>query len=136
MRQVREILRMKHEAGLAVREIARRSGVPRRTVRALLERCAARGLGWPISPDVSEADLEGLMVREAGAKAGGRRRHEPDWAAIHKELKRKHVTLQILWDEDIEHYPDGYRYSRFCEIYRQWAAKLSLSMRRCWRGTR
>ncbi len=44
MRQVRDILRMKHEAGLAVREIARRSGVPRRTVRALLERCAARGL--------------------------------------------------------------------------------------------
>lgn len=71
MRQVREILRMKHEAGLAVREIARRSGVPRRTVRALLERCAARGLGWPIGPEVSEADLEGLMFREAGAKAGG-----------------------------------------------------------------
>jgi transposase len=134
MRQVREILRMKHEAGLAVREIARRSGVPRRTVRALLERCAARGLGWPIGPEVSEADLEGLMFREAGAKAGGRRRHEPDWAAIHKELKRKHVTLQILWDEYIERYPDGYRYSRFCEIYRQWEAKLSLSMRQTYLG--
>jgi GNAT superfamily N-acetyltransferase len=79
MRQVREILRMKHEAGLPVREIVRRTGIPRRTVRELLERCAARGLGWPIAPEVSEADLEGLMFKEAGAKAGGRRRHEPDW---------------------------------------------------------
>ena len=88
MRQVREILRMKHEAGLAVREIVRRTGIPRRTVRELLERCAARGLGWPIAPEVSEAELEGLMFKEAGAKAGGRRRHEPDWRLVHKELKR------------------------------------------------
>ena len=113
MRQVREILRMKHEAGLPVREIVRRTGIPRRTVRELLERCAARGLGWPIAPEVSEAELEGLMFKEAGAKAGGRRRHEPDWRLVHKELKRKHVTLQILWDEYIEQHPEGYRYSRF-----------------------
>jgi transposase len=134
MRQVREILRMKHEAGLPVREIVRRTGIPRRTVRELLERCAARGLGWPIAPEVSEAELEGLMFKEAGAKAGGRRRHEPDWRLVHKELKRKHVTLQILWDEYIEQHPEGYRYSRFCEIYREWEAKLSLSMRQTYLG--
>jgi transposase len=48
---------------------------------------------------------------------------------IHRELKRKHVTLSILWDEYIEQHPDGYRYSRFCELYRAWAGKLSVTMR-------
>ena len=67
---------------------------------------------------MSEEDLESLLFQEAGAKSGARRRPEPDWASVHRELKRKHVTLQILWDEYIELHPDGYRYSRFCEIYR------------------
>ena len=58
-----------------------------------------------------------------------RRQVEPEWATIHRELKRKHVTLSILWDEYVEHNPDGYRYSRFCELYRSWEAKLSVTMR-------
>src|SRR5947199_4533934 len=48
---------------------------------------------------------------------------------IHRELKRKHVTLSILWDEYIERHSQGYRYSRFCELYRSWEAKLSVTMR-------
>jgi len=134
MRRAREILGMKFEAGLAVREIARRTDVPRRTVRTLFARFAARGLTWPIAPEVSEADLEALMFKEAGAKSGSRRRAEPDWSAVHKELKRKHVTLQILWDEYIERHPDGYRYSRFCEVFRAWEDKLSVTMRQKYLG--
>ena len=57
-----------------------------------------------------------------------RRQVEPEWATIHRELKRKHVTLSILWDEYVERNPDGYRYSRFCELYRSWEAKLSVTM--------
>ena len=48
---------------------------------------------------------------------------------MHRELKRKHVTLQILWDEYIGRYPDGYRYSRYCDLYRGWAMKLPVTMR-------
>src|SRR6266566_8816967 len=62
------------------------------------------------------------------------RRAEPDWAAVHRELKRKHVTLQILWDEYIERHPDGYRYSRFCELYRTWASRISVTMRQTHAG--
>ena len=54
---------------------------------------------------------------------------EPDWAVLHRELKRKHVTLSILWDEYIEQYPDGFRYSRFCELYRAWEGNLPVTMR-------
>jgi len=60
---------------------------------------------------------------------GHRRQVEPDWPTIHCELKRKHVTLSILWDEYIARDPEGYRYSRFCELYRIWEAKLSVTMR-------
>ena len=129
-----EILRLKFEAGFAIREIVRRTGIPRRTVRTLFERFDARGLSWPIASELSEADLESLMFKEAGAKIGGRRRPEPDWRAVHKELKRKHVTLQILWDEYIELHPDGYRYSRYCEIFRAWEEKLSVTMRQNYLG--
>jgi transposase len=69
-----------------------------------------------------------------GTKQGHRRQVEPDWAAIHRELKRKHVTLQILWDEYIERQPDGYRYSRLCELYRVWASRLSVTMRQTHAG--
>jgi transposase len=41
----------------------------------------------------------------------------PIWGEIDRELKRKHVTLAVLSDEYIERRPDGYRYSRFCELY-------------------
>ena len=71
---------------------------------------------------MTDAALEAQLFTAVGTKQGHRRHAEPDWATIHRELKRKHVTLSILWDEYIERHPDGYRYSRFCELYRGWAA--------------
>lgn len=128
MRQVRELLRLKLSAGLKVREIARRLGIAPSTVRQTLARFAAAGLSWPL-PEMTDTALEAALYRPAGRKQGQRRRPEPDWAAVHRELKRRHVTLQIVWDEYIAEHPDGYRYSRFCDLYRAWAAKLPLVMR-------
>lgn len=50
-------------------------------------------------------------------------------AQDHRELERKHVTLQILWDEYIGLHPYGYCYSRYCDLYRGWALKLTVTMR-------
>src|SRR6266851_582028 len=128
MRQVRDVLRLK-TAGVAINEIARRVGVASSTVRLTLKRLAAAGLGWPLPVELTDAALEAQLFTAVGKKQGHRRRAEPDWAAVHRELKRKHVTLQILWDEYIEQNPDGYRYSRFCELYRGWASRISVTMR-------
>ena len=128
MRHVREILRLDF-AGTSRHEIARRTGLAASTVRETLKRFAATGLGWPLPDDVTDGALESLLYKNAGTKQGHRRQVEPDWAAIHRELKRKHVTLQILWDEYIEQHPDGYRYSRFCDLFRAWEGKLSVTMR-------
>ena len=129
MRQVREILRLKLIGGLATREVARRVGVAASTVRATLKRFQASGLTWPLPEDLTDTALETRLFGPAGSKQGHRRQVEPDWAAIHRELKRKHVTLSILWDEYIEQNPEGYRYSRFCELYRSWEGRISVTMR-------
>jgi transposase len=129
MRQVREILRLKFGSGTSGREIALRLGIAASTVRETLKRFAAAGLTWPLAAEVTEEALEERLYGKAGTKQGHRRHTEPDWAGIHRELKRKHVTLSILWDEYIERHPDGYRYSRFCELYRHWEGRLSVTMR-------
>jgi transposase len=124
MRHVREVLRLK-TARVSGNEIARRLNVAPSTVRLTLQRLAAAGLSWPLPTAMTDTALEALLFTAMGSKQGHRRHSEPDWAEIHRELKRKHVTLAILWDEYIERHPDGYRYSRFCELYRGWAGRLS-----------
>ena len=129
MRHVREMLRLTREAGLTVSEAARRTGVSRSTVREMLRRFDDAGLTWPLPLDQTDAALEVRLYGRACTRRGERRRFEPDWAALNRELKRKHMTLQILWDEYIEAHPDGYRYSRFCDLYRGWEARLPVTMR-------
>jgi transposase len=107
MRRVREILRYRFEQGLGHKSIAVRVGAAPSTVRETLRRAAAAGLSWPLGGDVSDAVLEAALYKAAGTKTGHRRSVEPDWAQVHRELKRKHVTLQILWDEYISRHPDG-----------------------------
>jgi transposase len=128
MRQVREVLRLR-TAGVGRNEIARRVGVAPSTVRLTLKRLATAGLTWPLPAEMTDSALETALFAAAGTKQGHRRHVEPDWAEIHRELKRKHVTLTMLWDEYIERCPEGYRYSRFCELYRGWASRLSVTMR-------
>jgi transposase len=128
MRQVREVLRLT-TAGVGLNEIARRVGVAPSTVRLTLKRLASAGLSWPLPAEMTDSALETALFAAAGTKQGHRRHVEPDWAEIHRELKRKHVTLTMLWDEYIERCPEGYRYSRFCELYRSWASRLSVTMR-------
>jgi transposase len=133
MRYMREILRL-GSAGISKHEIARRTGLAPSTVRETLKRFAVAGLVWPLPDDVTDATLEARLYKNVGTKQGYRRQVEPDWAGIHRELKRKHVTLSILWDEYIERHPDGYRYSRFCDLYRSFEGKLSITMRQAHPG--
>ena len=129
MRRVREMLRYRFEQGLGYKAISLRVGAVPSTVRETLKRVAAAGLEWPLPEDMSDGALEAALYREPGNKTGYRWCPEPDWPWLHREMQRKHVTLQILWDEYIAAHPDGYRYSRFCDLYRAWALKLPVTMR-------
>jgi transposase len=113
MRRVREILRYRFEQGLGQKAISYRVGAVPSTVRETLRRAEAAGLSWPLGEEVTDTELEAALYRAAGTKTGHRRCPEPDWPRVHRELKPKHVTLQIVWDEYITKHPDGYRYSRY-----------------------
>ena len=134
MRKLREIVRLLAVGGLSKREIAGRVGVAASTVREAAKKVSAAGLTWPLPEELSDVQLEALLYKNAGKKQGHRRIPEPDWAVIHRELKRKHVTLAILWEEYIAAHADGYRYSRFCELYRAFADRLPVTMRQSHAG--
>ena len=129
MRHAREIIRLKFSASLPTREIARRLGLAPSTVRETLTRVESAGLSWPLPEGIGDAGLEAALYANRRSKRGHRRHAEPNWLAVHRELKRKHVTLLIVWDEYIATNPGGYSYSRFCELYRGFEAKLSPTMR-------
>ena len=128
MRHVRDCVRLKN-AGMSTREIARRVGVASSTVRLTLRRCEAAGVVWPLATELTDTVLEQRLFANAGVKPGHRRHAEPDWVGVHREMKRKHVTLSILWEEYIALHPGGYRYSRFCDLYREWEGHLPVTMR-------
>lgn len=128
MRQAREIIRLKFSS-VATREIARRLGLAPSTVRETLKRAESAGLCWPLPEGLNDGALEAALYASRRSKRGHRRIAEPDWAAVHREMKRKHVTLLILWDEYIAANPGAYSYSRFCELYRAFEKTLSVTMR-------
>ena len=131
MRKIREILRLKHEQGLSHRAIAQACSIGVGTVTLYLQRMARRGVGWPLPAELDDAALEARLFTRA---APIRDRARPDCAYIHRERKRDGVTLQLLWEEYVQDHPDGYRYTQFCEIYRQWARRLRPSMRQVHRA--
>ncbi|MBG0792241.1 transposase [Methylocystis sp. H62] len=127
MRQAREIIRLK-TASVSAHEISRRLGMPRSGSGSARTRGGRRAL-LAAAGGKNDAALEAALYANRRSKRGHRRVEEPDWANVHRELKRKHVTLMILWDEYIAENPGGYRYSRFCELYRAFARTLSVTMR-------
>jgi transposase len=129
MRRIREILRLKHECGASDRAIGRSLGIARSTVALTLDRVAAAGLAWPLSATLSDRVLEALLYAGAGSRQGMRRKAEPDWPHVHRELRRPGVTLMLLWEEYRAREPGGYGYSRWCDLYRTWEGRLSPTMR-------
>ena len=128
MRQLRHLLRLHHD-GVSAREIGRRLGVARSTIQDNLKRATAAELTWPLSDDVTDEALERRLFGRAGAPTGQRRRVEPEWAALARELKRPGVTMTILWEEYREVHPESYGYSRFCDLLRGFERRLTPVMR-------
>ena len=83
------------------------------------------GLAWPLADDVTDEALEARLFGRAGGAQGQRRRAEPDWSALARELKRPGVTVTILWEEYREVHPEGYGYSRFCDLLRGFERRLT-----------
>ena len=108
--------------------MAQSLSLARATVSDYLRRADMAGLSWPLPADLSDGDLERLLFPRTVGDVGGSY-PQPDWAYTHGELRRKGVTLSLLWEEYRAVHPNGYGYSRFCELYTRWEGKLSPVMR-------
>jgi len=129
MRRIRLVLQRHFEGRTSTRVIAREVGIGRTTVQDYLARATAAGLGWPLPADLTDEGLEQRLFPAPSCQLGTRRYPEPDWAAVVREMKRPGVNLLILWEEYNAVHPEGYGYSRFCELYRAFERRLSPTMR-------
>ena len=129
MRKIRDMLRLS-AAGMSSRKIAASLVVGATTVVDCLQRARAAGVSWPLLDDLSDEVLEARLFPASTTLAEIKaRRPQPDWPTIHRELRRPGVTLALVWEEHRGAHPDGYGYSRFCELYRAWEGRLSPTMR-------
>jgi transposase len=134
MRKTKEILRLYYEAGLKKRQIARSCNLSPSTVVKYLQKAERAGIRWPLPEGIDESSLEAMLFAEAKNNRPAERRPLPDMSEIHKELRKKGVTRQLLWLEYKEQYPDGYAYSQFCERYQKWKQCLDVSLRQQYRA--
>jgi transposase len=129
VRKIKEVLRL-HALGLSQRQIALSCAVGQATVSDYLKAAETAGLKWA---DVADWDDDRLWKAVARSRETPRSRihpPEPDYTAILRELQtHKHVTLQLLWEEYREQSPDGYRYSRYCDLYRAWLQRQQVVLR-------
>jgi transposase len=128
VRKIQEVLRLKWQSGLSNREIARSCSISPTTVSEYVSRAQKAGLSWPLPEAIDEDQLYRMLFPKARPPSQ-RVIPQPDWKYINKELRRKGVTRRLLWLEYRESHPDGYGYSRFCELYRLWAKKMDPPMR-------
>jgi transposase len=133
MRKIKEVLRLHHEKGLSIRPIAKSLDMGRSTVQEYLDRAERAGLKWPLVPELDETSLEHLLFPSPDSLVQ-EKRQLPSPEYLHQELKKKGVTLQLLWHEYKEKNPDGYQYSQFCRIYHQWADKLDPCLRQVYKA--
>src|SRR4051812_20919954 len=129
MRKIKEVLRLRFAAGLNQEQIARSCSIGQSTVHRYLRMAAAAGLKWPLPEEYDDRQLNELLFPSHPERSPPKRRAGVDYAEIHRELKlHRHLTLQLIWEEYRQNQPDGYGYSRFCELYQRWLRNHNVVM--------
>ena len=128
MRKIKEILRLKWACSLSNRQVGISCCISHSTVADYIFRAKLAGLSWPLEPGMDDAALENLLFAVTQNPVAANRQM-PDMEYLYQEMKKKSVTLQLLWYEYKQANPDGYQYSQFCNLYRQWVKKLDITLR-------
>lgn len=133
MRKIRLILKLHYQDGFSNRAIATSVKISPSTAAECLLRARAAGIEWPVDPGLDDASLEAKLYPPARPK--NHVRVPIDFKYTHRELRRKGVTLQLLWQEYKQAHPEnGYQYSQYCELYLRFRDKLDLPMRQTHRA--
>ena len=130
MRRIKEVLRLRYELGLGQRQIARSCAIGQSTVYDYLQRAEVAGVRWPLPEGWDDERLERALFVYDEHQQRHSQRPQPDFEAIHEELKRhSNLTLALIWEEYRQANPDSYRYSRFCELYQRRRRKQEVVLR-------
>jgi len=130
MRKLKEVLRLRFELGLGQRQIARSCSIGRGTVYEYLKRAQVAGVTWPLPEGWDDRRLEEALFGPGLRRVNENRKPTPDFARLQEELQRHpHLTLQLAWEEYRQVHPEGYGYSRFCELYQRWRRHLDVVLR-------
>jgi hypothetical protein len=130
MRKISEVLRLRFELGLGQRAIARACSISQSTVHEYLNRAAAAGVVWPLGEEWDEQRVEQALFGERQVVKRLPEQALPDFPALHSQLQQHpHLTLQLAWEEYRQVHPEGYGYSRFCELYQRWRGKQDVVLR-------
>ena len=127
MRKTKEILRLKHELGLSNHQIGASLHLSHVCVGNYLRRAREAGIDWPIPESLDDEQLRQLLLAAQAPREP--QRYLPPMADVHRELQRKGVTLQLLWEEYHREHPQGYGHSQFWEYYRRFCAQLEPTLR-------
>ncbi|MFI5304036.1 MAG: IS21 family transposase [Nitrospiria bacterium] len=133
MRKIREVFRLAFEVGLSKRKIARSLSISHPTVIDYLSKAKSQGLTWPLPDNLDDITLEKILSGPPKAVTRSNR-PQPDWLWVRKELRKKGVTLQLLWEEYKTQEPSGLQYSQFCECYSRFDKTLDLVLRQEHKG--
>jgi transposase len=128
MRKIREVLRLRLGHKLPQRAVAQSLRLSQGAISGYLGRARRAGLSWPLPEGLDDEQLEALLFPPPPAVAPDQR-PVPDWAVVHRELRRPNVTLALLWEEYRTGAAEGFGYSWFCGLYREWVGRLKPTLR-------
>jgi transposase len=130
MRKIREVLGLRLGQALPQRAVAQSLRLSQRAVHGYVARARRAGLGWPLPEGLDDVQLEAVLFPPPSSVAA-EQRPMPDWAVVHRELRRSNMTLSLLWEEyrDGTGAQGGFGYSWFCDLYREWAGRLKPTLR-------
>ena len=133
MRKIKDVLRLRFGSQLSIRQVAAAVKLSTGATQHLIKQAEQLGLGWPLPAQLSDIELEQQFYPQRHNAQS--RFQMPDWCVVHQELKRKGMTLQLLWEEYCQaHEGRSYSYSQYTERYRQWRKKQKRSMRQIHRA--
>ena len=127
MRKIRDILRLKWQLDKSNRETARSLGLSPSSVTSTMNRARAAALTWEQAESLTDDELETRLYGERISSK--KKRPMPDFASLDIELRKPGVTLEQLHWQYLQEEPEGYRYSRFCQLYREWRGRSETTMR-------
>jgi len=127
MRKISEILRQRFELNRSYHDIAKSQNISKSTVYEYLVRANKAGISWPLPNEISEQELYDKLFLPVAQTVTSK--PLPDWEKVHRELRKKGMTLLLLWREYREIHSDGLGYTRFCERYREFVKTITPVMR-------